>query len=75
VFDKWQNGIIVDFIVIEKVERALDLDLVLWALSKHMPSSWMHNPILVNNVQAKINLLKFDFINFTYNSRYINLVI
>jgi hypothetical protein len=29
VFDKWQNGIIVDFIVIEKVERALDLDLVL----------------------------------------------
>jgi hypothetical protein len=29
VFDKWHNGILVDFIVIEKIEKALDLDLVL----------------------------------------------
>jgi hypothetical protein len=75
VFDKWHNGILVDFIVIEKIEKALDLDLVLWTLSKHMPSNWMPNHILVDNVQAEINMLKLDFINFTYNSMYINYVL
>jgi ubiquitin C-terminal hydrolase len=60
---------------LEKIERALDLELVLRALSKHMPSSWMLNPILLDNVQAKLNLLKFDFIKFTYNSMYINCVL
>jgi hypothetical protein len=41
-------------------------DLVLLTLSKHMPSSWMPNVILVDNVQAEINVLKFDFPKSTY---------
>jgi hypothetical protein len=35
----------------------------------------MPNVILVDNVQAEINVLKFDFIKFTYNSIYINFVL
>jgi hypothetical protein len=40
VFDEWQNGISVAFIVIGKSQES-DLDLVLQALSKHMPKNWM----------------------------------
>jgi hypothetical protein len=74
VFDEWQNGISIAFIVIGKSQK-IDLDLVLWALSKHMPSNWMLNVIFVNNVQAKINVLRFDCPKFTYNSMFINCVL
>jgi hypothetical protein len=72
VFDEWQNGILVAFIVIGKLQ---DLDLVLQALSKHMPRNWMFNVFFVNNVQAKINVLKFDCPKSTYNSMFINCVL
>jgi hypothetical protein len=53
-----------------------DLDLVLQARSKHMPSSWMSNVILVDNAQAEINVLKFDFPKSTYyDSMFINCVL
>jgi hypothetical protein len=51
VFDEWQNGISVAFIIIEKSHES-ELDLILRALSKCMPSNWMFNVILVDNVQA-----------------------
>jgi hypothetical protein len=37
VFDEWQNGILVAFIVIGKSQKN-DLDPILQALSKHMPT-------------------------------------
>jgi hypothetical protein len=40
-----------------------------------MPRSWMPSDIFVDNVQAEINVLRFDFIKFTYNSMYINNVL
>ncbi len=52
VFNKWQNGILVVFIVNGK-SRESDLDPILQTLSKCMPSSWMPNVIRVDNVQAK----------------------
>jgi hypothetical protein len=74
VFDEWQNGIPIAFIIIGKIHES-DLDPILQTLSKCMPSSWMFNVILVDNVQAKINVLKFDFPNSTYNSMFINCVL
>jgi len=74
VFAEWQNGILVAFIVIGK-SRKSDLDLVLRALSKCMPCNWMPNGILVDNVQAKINVLKFDFPKSTYNFMFITCVL
>ncbi len=69
VFNKWQNGILVALIINGK-SRESDLDPILQTLSKCIPSSWMPKVILVDNVQAKINVLKFDFIKFTYISIY-----
>jgi hypothetical protein len=74
VFDKWQNGISVAFIVIGKSQE-IDFDPIIWTLSKHMPNNWMLNVISVNNVQAKINVSKFDCPKFTYNSMFINCVL
>jgi hypothetical protein len=74
VFDEWQNGIPVAFIVIGKSQES-DLDPILRALSKHMPSNWMSNVILVDNVQAEINVLMFDFPKSTYNSMFITCVL
>jgi hypothetical protein len=74
VFDEWQNGISVAFIVIGKNQES-DLDLVLQALSKHIPKNWMFNVIFINNVQAKINVLRFDCPKSTYNSMFINCVL
>jgi hypothetical protein len=42
VFDEWQNGILVAFIVIGKSQEN-DLDPIFRALSKHMPRNWMPN--------------------------------
>jgi len=51
VFDEWQNGMPITFIVIEKI-RKCDLDLVLRTLSRQMPSGWMQNTIIMDNAQA-----------------------
>jgi hypothetical protein len=51
VFDECQNGIVVAFIIIGKSQKN-DLEPILQALSKHMPSNWMPIIILVDNVQA-----------------------
>jgi hypothetical protein len=74
VFDKWQNGILIAFIVNGKSWEN-DLDPHFQTLSKRMPRSWMPSDIFVDNVQAEINVLRFDFIKFTYNSMYINNVL
>jgi hypothetical protein len=57
VFDKWQNGILVAFIAIGK-SRENDLHPILQTLSKHFLINWMPNAIIVDNVQAKINVLR-----------------
>jgi len=69
VFNKWQNGISTAFIVIGKI-RENDLDTFFQTLSKRMPRSWMPSDIFVDNAQVEINVLKLDFIKFTYNSMY-----
>jgi hypothetical protein len=74
VFYEWQNGILVAFIVISKSQES-DLEPILWALSKHMPSNWMLNVIFIDNVQVEINVLKFDFFKSTYNSMFITCVL
>ncbi len=74
VFDEWQNGILVTFVVIGKSSES-DFNPILRALSKCMPSIWMPNVILVDNVQAKINVLTFDFPRSTYNSMFIACVL
>ncbi len=66
VFDEWKNGISIAFIVIGKI-RKCDLDLILRALSQQMPSGWMPSAIIMDNAQAKINLLKYDM-SFPYLS-------
>jgi hypothetical protein len=71
VFDEWQNGISVAYIVIGKNQES-DLDPVLRALWKHMPRNYMFNVIFVNNIQA--NVLRFDCPKSTYNSMFINCV-
>jgi hypothetical protein len=74
VFDEWKNGIQVAFIVIGKSQKS-DLDPVLQALSKPMPNNWMFDVILVNNVQIEVNVLRFDFPKYTYNSMFITCVL
>jgi hypothetical protein len=71
VFNEWQNGILIAFIVIEKSWEN-ELDPVFGALSKRMPCNWMFIDIFVDNAQVEINVLRFDFIKSTYNSMYIN---
>jgi hypothetical protein len=74
MFDEWKNGIHVALIVIGKSQES-DLDPILQPLSKHMPSNWMPNAILLDNAQAKINVLRFDFPKSTYNSMFITCVL
>jgi len=59
VFDEWQNGIPIAFIVIGKIWEC-DLDLVSRTLSQQMPSGWMPNTIIVDNAQVEINVLRYD---------------
>jgi hypothetical protein len=56
VFDEWQNGIPVAFIAIGK-SRENDLHPILQTLSKHLPINWMPNAIILDNAQAKVNVL------------------
>jgi hypothetical protein len=74
VFDEWQNGIPVAFIVIGKSQEN-DFDPFFQALSKHMPRNWMPNDILIDNFQANINVLRFDFPKSTYSSMFIDCVL
>jgi hypothetical protein len=74
VFDEWKNGIPIAFIIIGKSQES-DLDSILQALSKPMLSNWMFNVILIDNVQAKVNVLRFDFPKSTYNSMSITCVL
>ncbi len=57
VFDIWQNGILVVFIVIGK-NRENDLHPVFQALSKCLPINWMPNAIIMDNVPTEINVLR-----------------
>jgi hypothetical protein len=57
VSNKWQNGIIVAFIVIGK-SRENDLHRTLQALLKRLWINWMPNNIIVDNVQVKVNVLR-----------------
>jgi hypothetical protein len=74
VFDQWQNGILVAFIVIGKSQES-DLDPIFRTLSKRMPSNRMPNVIIIDNDKVEINLLRFDFPKFTYNSMFITCVL
>jgi hypothetical protein len=57
VFDEWKNGIPIAFIVIGK-GRENDLHPIFQALSKCLPINWTPNAIIVDNVLAKINVLR-----------------
>jgi hypothetical protein len=57
VFDKWQNGIPIAFIVIGKCQMS-DFHPILQALSQRMPNDWLSFAIIVVNVQTKINILR-----------------
>jgi hypothetical protein len=57
MFDEWQNGVPIAFIVIGKSWKN-DLHLVLQSLSQRMSNDWMSFAIIVDNTQAKINILK-----------------
>ncbi len=59
MFDEWQNGIPIAFIVIGKT-RECDLEHVLKALSQQMPNGWMPSVIIVDNEQVEINILRYD---------------
>jgi hypothetical protein len=56
VFDEWQNGILVAFVVIGK-SRENDLHPILQTLSKLFPIKWMPNAIIMDNVLVEINVL------------------
>jgi len=64
VFDEWHNGIPCAFIVIGKNQEP-DLDLVLWTLMECMLMDWLPNPIIVDNAQAEINVLRFVLCYFS----------
>jgi len=66
VFNEWQNGIPIAFIVSGKTWKC-DLDPILKALSQWMPSGWMPSAIIVDNAQVEINILKYDML-FPYLS-------
>jgi len=57
VFDEWQNGVPIAFIVIGK-SRENDLQPILQSLSQKMPNDWMLSAIIVDNTQAEINVLR-----------------
>jgi hypothetical protein len=58
VFDEWQNGILISFIVIG-IARENNLHHVLHALSQHLLEGWMPNAIIVDNAQAKIFFFRY----------------
>jgi hypothetical protein len=57
VFDEWQNGIPIPFIVIGKCQKN-DLHPILQSLLQRMPNDWMLYVIIVDNAQVKINVLR-----------------
>jgi hypothetical protein len=52
VFDEWQNGVPIAFIVIGKNQES-DLCQVLQSLSQKMPNDWMLSTIIVDNTQVE----------------------
>jgi hypothetical protein len=52
VFDEWQNGVAIAFIVIGKNQES-DLCPVLQSLSQRMLNDWMLSIIFVDNTQAE----------------------
>jgi hypothetical protein len=57
VFDEWQNGVPIEFIVMGKNQES-DFHLVFLSLSQIMPNDWMSPIIIVDNVQVEINFLR-----------------
>jgi hypothetical protein len=52
VFDEWQNGVPIAFIVIGENQES-DLCPVLQSLSQKMPNDWMLSTIIVDNTQVE----------------------
>lgn len=58
VFDEWQNGILIAFIVIG-IARENNLHHVLHALFQHLLEGWMPNAIIVDDAQAKFFFFRY----------------
>jgi len=58
VFDEWYNGIHVTFIIIGNA-REIYLHPILHTLGQCLPKDQMPNVIIVDNIHAKINVLRY----------------